>query len=100
MRINELMKVGERTEQRIVHHAAEYADDGSITKEAWDETEEVQVPVMGMVNRDATPEEISEFERQQAEMPEPEPTPEERLDALETTTDDMILLMAELIGGN
>lgn len=30
----------------------------------------------------------------------PKPTPEERLDALETTTDDMILLMAELIGGN
>ena len=51
------------------------------------------------VYRDATPEEIAEFERQQAELPEPEPTPEERLDALETTTDDMILLMAELIGG-
>ena len=39
-------------------------------------------------------------------MPEPEPTPEERLDkleprtdALEDTTDDMILLMADLIGG-
>lgn len=50
--------------------------------------------------RDATPEEIAELERQQAEMPKPEPTPEERLDALETTTDDMILLMADLIGGN
>ena len=54
---------------------------------------------MGMVYRDATPEEIAEFERQQAEMPEQEPSPEERLDALETTTNDMILLMAELIGG-
>lgn len=49
--------------------------------------------------RDMTDEEVSEFERQQAELPEPEPSPEERLDALETTTDDMILLMAELIGG-
>ena len=48
---------------------------------------------------DMTAEEIAELERLQAEMPEPEPTPEERLDALETTTDDMILLMAELIGG-
>lgn len=54
-----------------------------------------------------TPEEIAEMERQQAEMPEPEPTPEERLynvekrtDVLESTTDDMILLMADLIGGN
>ena len=46
-----------------------------------------------------TAEEIAELERQQAELPEPESTPEERLDALETTTDDMILLMAEMIGG-
>lgn len=52
------------------------------------------------IYRDATPEEIAEFERQQVEMPAPEPTPEERLDALESTTDDMILLMADLIGGN
>lgn len=106
MRINDLVKVGERTEQRIIHHAAEYAEDGSVTREAWDETVEVQVPVMGMVYRDATPEEEAEFERQKAEMPEPEPTAEERLDkleprtdALEDTTDDMILLMADLIGG-
>lgn len=47
-----------------------------------------------------TAEEIAELERQQAEIPEPEPSPEERLDALETTTDDIILLMADLIGGN
>lgn len=54
-----------------------------------------------------TAEEIAELERLQAEMPEPEPTPEERLesveqrtDVLESTTDDMILLMADLIGGN
>lgn len=52
------------------------------------------------ITRDMTEEEIAEMERQQAEMPEPEPSPEERLDALETTTDDMILLMAEMIGGN
>lgn len=99
MRIAEYKQVSTRTEQRVVHHAAEYADDGNIVANAWDETVEVQVPVMGMVYRDATPEEIQEFERQQAELPPPEPTPEERLDALETTTDDMILLMADLIGG-
>lgn len=52
-----------------------------------------------MCYRDATPDEIAEFERMQAENHEPEPTLRERLDALETTTDDMILLMAELIGG-
>ena len=60
-----------------------------------------------VIYREATSEEISEIERQNAEMPEPEPTPEERLesveqrtDVLESTTDDMILLMADLIGGN
>ena len=51
------------------------------------------------ITREMTAEEIAEFERQQVELPEPEPTPEERLDALETTTDDMILLMADIIGG-
>lgn len=100
MRIAEYKELSKKTEQRVIHHDAEYGDDGNITAEAWDETVVVEVPVMGMVYRDATPEEIAEFERQQAEMPKPEPTPEERLDALETTTDDMILLMADLIGGN
>lgn len=38
--------------------------------------------------------------RKGEKIPEPEPTPEERLDALETTTDDMILLLADLIGGD
>ena len=52
------------------------------------------------LTREMTTEEIAEYERQRAEMPEPEPSPEERLDALETTTEDMILLMAEMIGGN
>lgn len=99
MRINELVKVGERTEQRVIHHDALWDDNGNIVADAWDEAVEVQVPVMGMVYRDATPEEEAEFARQQAELPPPEPTPEERLDTLETTTDDIILMMAELIGG-
>ena len=99
MRIAEYKQVSTRTEQRVIHHDALLDDNGNIIAGEWDETVEVQVPVMGMVYRDATPEEIAEFESQQAELPEPEPTPEERLDALETTTDDMILLMADIIGG-
>lgn len=45
------------------------------------------------------------LERTQEEMdadytpPEQKPTTEQRVDALETTTDDIILMMAELIGG-
>lgn len=53
----------------------------------------------GMVYRDATPEEIAEFERQQAEIPAAEPTQEDRLAALEAANNDMILLLADLIGG-
>lgn len=99
MRIAEYKQVSTRTEKRVIHHDAIWDDNGNIVAGEWDETVGVQVPVMGMVYRDATPEEIEEFERQQAETPPPEPTPEERLAALEDTTDDMILLMAELIGG-
>lgn len=50
--------------------------------------------------RDATPEEIEQWQQSMSEAPAPEPTTEERISALETATDDMILLMAELIGGN
>lgn len=35
------------------------------------------------IYRDATPEEITEMERMAAEMPTPEPSPEERLSVLE-----------------
>ena len=51
------------------------------------------------VTRDMTPEEIAEYERIQASLPTPSPTPEQRLDTLENTTDDIILMMADLIGG-
>ena len=99
MRIAEYKQISTRIEQRVINHKAEYDDAGNTTVEARDETVKVEVPVMGMVYRDATPEEIAESERQQEEMPEQEPSQEERLNALEATTDDMILLMADLIGG-
>ena len=54
------------------------------------------------VTRSMTKEEaacLAEMERMAAEIPQPEPTPEERLDTLENTTDDIILMMADLIGG-
>ena len=100
MKKNILVKVGERTEIRERIVPAVYGDNGELLTEETTETYEVIVPVMQAQTVDMTPEEIAEMERQQAELPEPEPSPEERLDALETTTDDMILLMAELIGGN
>ena len=81
MRRAEYKQISTNTEQRIIHHDAEYDEAGNITAEAWAETVEVQVPVMGIVYRDATPEEIAEFERYNQEILEPEPTPEERMEA-------------------
>ena len=100
MKKNILVKVGERTETRERIVPAVYGEDGELLTPETVEQYTVTVPVMESRNVEMTAEEIAEMERQQAEMPEPEPTPEERMDALETTTDDMILLMAELIGGN
>ena len=100
MRIAEYKCIGFNKEQRISHHNAEFDDDGNIIEDAFDETVNVEVPVMGMVYRDATPEEIAEIERQKVEMPESDPSLVVWLDALETVTDDIVLLMADLIGGN
>lgn len=101
MRYGEYKQVSTRTEHRAIHHEAEYDDDGNIIAEAWDETVEVEVPVMGMAYRDATPEEIAEMERAQAEMPEPDMTTDERLDQVESVSDmayinsDLALAMLE-----
>lgn len=51
------------------------------------------------LTREMTAEEIEEFERQQAELPEQEPSAEERLKTLENTTDDIVLMLADIIGG-
>ena len=99
MKKNVLVKVGERTETRERIIPAVYGEYGELLTPETVEQYTVTVPIMEARNVDMTPDEIAEFERQQAETPPPEPTPEERLDALETTTDDMILLMADLIGG-
>ena len=99
MKKNVLVKIGERPEIRERIVPAVYGEDGELLTPETVEQYTVNVPVMEARNVEMTAEEIAEFERMQAELPEPEPSPEERLDALETTTDDMILLMAELIGG-
>ena len=90
MRIAEYKQVSSRTEQRVIHHDDVWDDNGNIIARAWDETVEVQVPVMGMAYRDATPEEIAKMERAQAEMPAPVPTMEERMTVLETQVSSLM----------
>lgn len=106
MKVAEYKQINTRTESYTVTIPAEYDDEGNIISEEHEETRTREVPVMGMVYRDMTPEEISEVEKLQAEMPEPQPTADERLDkveqrtdTLEGATDDLVLMMADLIGG-
>lgn len=99
MKKNVLVQTGERTETRIRTIPAQYNEMGELIADAYDETYTVTVPIMEAQNVEMTPEEIAELERMQAQMPEPVPTPEQRLDVLEGTTDDIILMMADLIGG-
>lgn len=99
MRIAEYKQTGTRTEEYTVTIPPEYDDEGNIISEEHEETRIREVPVMGMAYRDMTPEEIVEAEKLLADMPEPEPTEEERLNTLETTTDDIVLMLADIIGG-
>ena len=99
MKKNILIKTGERTETRIRTIPAKYNEMGEMIADAYDETYTVTIPIMQAQNVEMTAEEIAEMEAMRAQMPEPVPTPEERLGALENTTDDIILMMADLIGG-
>ena len=100
MKKNVLVKIGERTEIRERIVPAVYGENRELLTHETVEKYTVIVPVMEARNVEMTDEEIAEFYRQQDELPEPEPSADERLDSLEATTDDMILLMAEFIGGN
>ncbi|MBT9653170.1 hypothetical protein GPK60_09035 [Ruminococcus sp. MCC718] len=106
MKVAEYKQTGTRTEEYTVTVPPEYDEKGNIISEEHEETRTREVPVMGMVYRDMTAEEIAEMEKIQTEMPEPQPTAEERLDkveqrtdTLESATDDLVLTMADLIGG-
>lgn len=99
MRIAEYKQTGTKTEEYTVTVPAEYDEENNLISEEHEEIRTREVPVMGMVYRDMTLGEVEELQKLQAETPEPEPTPEERLNTLETTTDDIVLMLADLIGG-
>lgn len=106
MKVAEYKQTGTRTESYTVTIPPEYDEEGNLISDEHEETRTREVPVMGMVYRDMTAEEIAEMEKIQTEMPEPQPTAEERLDkveqctdTLESATDDLVLMMADLIGG-
>lgn len=90
MRTAEYKQIDTRIVYTEVAVPAQYDDAGNITSEGRIETVQKEVPVMGMVYRDATPEEEAEHERMAAEAEGHEPTAEERLEALEAVMLEMI----------
>lgn len=81
MKINELVKTGERTEEYTVTIPAEYDEEGNIISEEHEEIRTRTVPVMGMVYRDMTEEEIAEIEKFNQELPQEEPSQIDRIEA-------------------
>ena len=77
MKKNVLVKTGERTETRIRTIPARYSEMGEMIAEAYDETYTVTVPVMEAQNVEMTPDEIAELEAMRAQIPQPEPDPNE-----------------------
>lgn len=81
MRIAEYKQTGTRTEEYTVTIPAEYDDEGMVITEEHKEVRTREVPVMGLVYRDMTAEELAEIEKMQSEVPEPEATAEDRIEA-------------------
>ena len=81
MRIAEYKKTGTKTEKYKVTVPAEYDEENNLISEEHEETKIREIPVMGMVYRDMTPEEIEEMEKLQKEMPEEQPTQQDRIEA-------------------
>ena len=88
MRIAEYKKIGTREETRTRVVPATYDDEGNLLTEETTEEYTVEVPVMGMVYRDATPEEIEAME--QEEIPDMPQTPEDRIAELESALDTLL----------
>ena len=68
MRIAEYKQIDTRTESYTVTIPAEYDDEGNIISEEHEETRTREAPVMGMVYRDMTDEEVAEMEKMQEEI--------------------------------
>lgn len=81
MRIAEYKQTGTHTEEYTAIIPAEYDDEGNMTVEEHEEVRTREAPVMGLVYRDMTAEELAEIEKMQSEIPEPEATAEDRIEA-------------------
>lgn len=81
MRIAEYKKIGIKTEEYKIIVPVEYDEKGNITSIEHEETRTKEVPVIGLVYRDMTPEEIAEMEKIQTELPQEEATQQDHIEA-------------------
>lgn len=69
MKVAEYTQVDTELKKHIIHHSAVYDEDENgrygVISEAWDEEVTEEVPVMGMVYRDATAEEMAEMQKEE-----------------------------------
>ncbi len=80
-RIAEYKQTGTRTETYTVTVPPEYDEEGNLISEEHEETRTREVPVMGVIYRDMTPEEIAELKKIRTELPEEQPTQQDRIEA-------------------
>lgn len=81
MKINELVKTVEKTEEHKITIPAEYDEEGNIIVEEHEEVRTRTIPVMGIVYRNMTEEEIAEIQKQQEELPQEEPSQLDKIEA-------------------
>lgn len=97
-KVAQLMQVSTKIERKTIT-VDDYGETGEIIGSHTEVVEE-EIPIMGIVYRDTTPEENAELERQAAEMPPSEHTPEDRIAALEEQNamlTECILELSELL---
>ena len=102
MKINELVQHGTKIETRQTFIPAVYDDEGNVLSEARTELQEIEVPNMVAATRDMTPNEEADARAFEASMPEPQPTIDERVETLKSSTDelaDTVLALCDLIEG-
>lgn len=81
MKVAEYKQIDKRTEEYTVTIPAEYDEEGNLIVEEHEEVRTRTVPIMGMVYRDMTEEELAEMQKQQEQMPPEEPSQLDRIEA-------------------
>lgn len=80
MRIAEYKQIDTKIEEYTVIIPPEYDEEGNVITEEHNEIRTCEVPVMGMVYRDMTPEEEAEYNNSIQNVTQ-EPTQEDRIEA-------------------